>query len=56
MSTTVSSPRSGKPQPEDASAKAGAALASKPVSWRTPAMLTAFGLIALVFFLSLIHI
>jgi len=50
MSTTVSS-RPGNPQPDNAAADSGAAATSaKPVSWKTPVLLAAFGLIALVFF------
>ena len=51
MSTAVSSPRQGKPQPENSGKDAGsAAMTARPVSWKTPVLLTAFGLIALVFF------
>jgi ABC-type uncharacterized transport system permease subunit len=51
MSTTVSSPKPGTPQPDNAGTSAGAPTTSgKAVSWKTPALLTAFGLIALVFF------
>ncbi|ACL39204.1 inner-membrane translocator [Pseudarthrobacter chlorophenolicus A6] len=50
MSTTVSS-RPGNPQPDNAAADTGAAaISAKPVSWKTPVLLAAFGLIALVFF------
>ncbi|MET1086165.1 MAG: ABC transporter permease, partial [Arthrobacter sp.] len=51
MSTTVSSPRPGKPQPGSATPDTGSAgVSTKPVMWRTPVLLAAFGLIALVFF------
>ena len=49
MSTTVSSPRPGTPQPAGTDAGA-AALSAKPVGWKTPVLLAAFGLVALVFF------
>ena len=49
MSTTVSSPRPGTPQPAGTDAGA-AALSATPVGWKTPVLLAAFGLIALVFF------
>jgi ABC-type uncharacterized transport system permease subunit len=49
MSTTVSSPRPGTPQP--AGTDAGAAnVSAKPVSWKTSVLLAAFALISLVFF------
>lgn len=49
MSTTVSSPRPGTPQPAGTDAGA-AARSAKPVGWKTPVLLAAFGLVALVFF------
>lgn len=49
MSTTVSSPKPGTPQP--AGTDAGAAgISAKPVGWKTPVLLAAFALISLVFF------
>lgn len=49
MSTTVSSPRPGTPQP--AGTDAGTAgISAKPVGWKTPVLLAAFALISLVFF------
>ena len=51
MSTTVSSSRSGNPQPGNAGKDAAAATVSaKPVGWKTPVFLAAFAVIALVFF------
>jgi general nucleoside transport system permease protein len=51
MSTKLSSPRPGNPQPGDTSKNTGSApVSGKPVTWRTPVLLTVFGLIALVFF------
>lgn len=49
MSTTVSPPRSGKPQP-DGPADGAAAVSTKPVTWKTPVMLSLLALVALVFF------
>ncbi|WP_411375849.1 ABC transporter permease [Arthrobacter sp. MPF02] len=49
MSTTVSSPRPGTPRPAGAPDNP-AAISAKPVSWKTPVLLAAFALIALVFF------
>lgn len=49
MSTTVSSPRPGTPQP--AGTDTGTAgISAKPVGWKTPVLLAAFALISLVFF------
>ncbi|TLM86116.1 ABC transporter permease [Pseudarthrobacter sp. NamE5] len=51
MSTTVSSSRPGKPQPgANGTDTRAAAVSAKPVTWKTPLLLTAFGLVALVFF------
>ena len=51
MSTTVSSSRSGNPQPGNAGKDAAAATVSaKPVGGKTPVFLAAFAVIALVFF------
>ena len=51
MSTTVSSSRPGSPQPRGPKADAASpASAAKPVSWKTPVLLTVFALVALVFF------
>ena len=51
MSTTVSSSRPGSPQPRGPKADASSpASAAKPVSWKTPVLLTVFALVALVFF------
>ncbi|UTT70705.1 ABC transporter permease [Arthrobacter sp. DNA4] len=51
MSTTVSSSRPGSPQPGGSKAAAPtAALSAKPVSWKTPVLLTVFALVSLVFF------
>ncbi|MFC4395721.1 ABC transporter permease [Arthrobacter sedimenti] len=51
MSTTVSSSRPGNPQPRGPKADAPSATpAAKPVSWKTPVLLTVFALISLVFF------
>lgn len=52
MSTTATSPRPGKrepgtPQPADARQLARSA---KPVTWKTPVLLTVFGVLALIFF------
>ncbi|TLM81151.1 ABC transporter permease [Pseudarthrobacter sp. NamE2] len=49
MSTTVSSPRPGTPRHAGAPDNP-AAMSAKPVSWKTPVLLAAFALIALVFF------
>ncbi|MFJ5861680.1 ABC transporter permease [Pseudarthrobacter sp. NPDC092439] len=49
MSTTVSPPRAGKPQPEGP-AGGPVPLSGKPVTWKTPVMLSALALVALVFF------
>lgn len=48
MSTTVSSPRPGTPQPAG-TPENPAPTSAKPVSWKTPVLLGAFALIALVF-------
>ncbi|TLM73310.1 ABC transporter permease [Pseudarthrobacter sp. NamB4] len=51
MSTTVSSSKPGKPQPGGKGPDTrAAAVSAKPVTWKTPVLLTAFGLVALVFF------
>ncbi|MDQ0665258.1 ABC-type uncharacterized transport system permease subunit [Arthrobacter ulcerisalmonis] len=51
MSTTVSSSRPGNPQPGGPKADApSSALSAKPVSWKTPILLTVFALVSLVFF------
>ena len=51
MSTTVSSSRPGNPQPRGPKADAPSGTpAAKPVSWKTPVLLTVFALISLVFF------
>ena len=51
MSTAVSSSRPGNPQPGGSTADTrSAAPAGKPVSWKTPVLLTVFALISLVFF------
>ena len=51
MSTTVSSPNPGTPRPVNAGpGERAAAVSAKPVGWRTPVILAAFALIALVFF------
>jgi len=51
MSTTVSSSRPGNPQPGGPTAGTrSAAPAGKPVSWKTPVLLTVFALISLVSF------
>ena len=51
MSTTVSSPRPGKPQGGGATADpSAAALSAKPVGWKTPVLLAVFAVVSLVFF------
>ncbi|CAM3168280.1 Branched-chain amino acid transport system / permease component [Arthrobacter ulcerisalmonis] len=51
MSATISSPKPETPQPGTPElAGSVAAVSAKPVSWRTPVLLAAFALIALVFF------
>ncbi|MFP5367168.1 MAG: ABC transporter permease, partial [Actinomycetes bacterium] len=50
MSTAVSSPKPGNPQPGNEKDAGAAAVSAKPVGWKTPVLLAAFGLIALVFF------
>ena len=51
MSTTVSSSRPGSSQPGEPNPGASsAALSAKPVSWKTPVLLTVFALASLVFF------
>ena len=51
MSTTVSSSRPGNPHSGGSTPERSApALTAKPVSWKTPVLLTVFALVSLVFF------
>ncbi|UKA76640.1 ABC transporter permease [Arthrobacter sp. FW306-07-I] len=51
MSTTLSSSRSGNPQPGGSAADTrSAAPSGKPATWKTPVLLAVFALISLVFF------
>lgn len=50
MSTTATSPLPGSPQPGDAEPGKLQTISAKPVTWKTPVLLGALGIVALVFF------
>ncbi|MFJ5697914.1 ABC transporter permease [Arthrobacter sp. NPDC093139] len=53
MSTTATSPRPGKREPgtpQPADGRRQTARSAKPVTWKTPVLLTVFGVLSLIFF------